>query len=95
MKKILALVLVVISLFAIAVPALAATVACPNCGASATKTYRDEFVAGTETKDEADGRYIRHIMRHPYTIRCKSNQYHIQDGYDQYYTDWELLYYWD
>lgn len=95
MKKFLALVLVVISLFSIAVPAFAATVSCMKCGAAATKTYRDEFVAGSETKDEVDGRYIRYIMRRPYTIRCNSDQNHIYDGYYEYYTNWELFYYWD
>jgi len=102
MKKMIALVLALISVFAITVPAFAKSnrddvtvrTTCATCGAPATKIirYSQEGKVGEEYEYRTDGTYIRMCYSVPYTINCSTgNTSHIErDGF-KYWTGWQKL----
>lgn len=102
MKKIIAIVLICISVLSISIPALAArsdlteNVTCTKCKGTAVMTTRfsKEDVNYDEQRyfDGPEGlaHYIRFYMRVPTVIDCKScDYYHSFNTY--YWTNWQLM----
>jgi len=96
--KIIALVLAIVSLMAVAMPALAAAdqtlrTTCKSCGKTATTTryYSRETVNYDERKYENGAHYIRWNMKVPTKTVCSSNNSHTVSGSINYFTAWQFM----
>ena len=84
--KIIALVLALVSLMAVAAPALAAPSKCKHCNASVTiKNSGGEY--GVKIREETIGNkhYYVYEMRQAYSVTCKGSTAHTYSGYDVKY----------
>lgn len=99
-KKILALALVIMSVLAISIPALAAkdttiSVHCTTCAESATQTryYTRQHVIDEEYRDRPDGGTdIRYLNAVPTKTVCSTGiDLHTSHGQYRFWSAWELF----
>lgn len=100
MKKIVALALVLMAVFAVTIPAFAKSdkvyrSTCATCGATAYRTeyYSRESIVGEERETRDDGTtYIRWCFSVPYTTECSTgNTSHVNRGGFKYWTEWQEM----
>lgn len=102
MKTLVAFALVIVSVLAISIPALAAKqdqtyrITCPDCGKTAIQTrFYSKEVVNYDEKDYFNGssglaHYIRYNMGVPTSTDCSNCGYH-KRGSISYFTAWQFM----